>query len=117
MSGRTVVKPSLSVASDAKRKLDKVAEHFGMKHQVLIGRLVSWFVSQDEELQLIILDLATGDLREALIELLYCKHHGLSLPPELPGSVPADQRLRRAAAQIVEAAEAKRSRQRRRKKA
>lgn len=95
MDGRSVSNVSLS--PKAKRLLRAVANDLKMTQQGLFGELLEWFVEQDRLTQLLVLRLVKDEDAPSISEILYRKHHGLSLPRSEEGDLTAVAEVERAA--------------------
>ena len=85
MAGRKVT--SVELSADAKKKLDKLAEHHGMKYKVLHGRVLEWFADLKPLEQTIVLgrlpDMDSSTIAEIVVRRLY----GLPADFDLAGLV------------------------------
>jgi len=66
--GRTAI--SVELTPEAQAALDSVKDDRGMTKKEVVARVISWFVSQDPDLQAVILGHVSNDAQESLLEML-----------------------------------------------
>lgn len=64
----TVIK--LGITWGGKDALEKIAETYGMKEQVVAGRIYEWFIKQDDIVQRAVLGLLHGLEKDAATEFM-----------------------------------------------
>ena len=60
----------MRVRPDTKKKLNKFSATFGMPHVEMAGRLITWFMDQDQTLQMVILGLVEEKDRAKILDMI-----------------------------------------------
>ncbi len=68
MPSREIIK--IAVEPEAKRSIDLAAQRYGMSQIELASRVYQWFATQDETVQVAILDLLPRGIRSDVAKML-----------------------------------------------